>query len=68
MSDMMIGLQAELRGAWRYRWPAMFVTWVICLFGWVGVYTMPNIYEARAQVYVDADSPMVMRTNLLTPR
>ena len=56
MHDLLILLRAELRGAWRYRWIAMIVAWAICLGGWIFVYTMPNIYEARAQVYVDADS------------
>ncbi len=34
----------------------MIVAWVICGLAWIFIYTMPNIYEARAQVYVDADS------------
>ena len=27
--------------------------------GWFYIYTLPNIYEARAQVFVDADSRLV---------
>jgi polysaccharide chain length determinant protein (PEP-CTERM system associated) len=56
MQDLLHVIRTELRGSWRYRWPAMIIAWVVCLLGWVGVFTMPDIYEARAQVYVDADS------------
>jgi len=44
----------ELHGAWRFRWPAIIVAWVIAIVGWVVVLVMPNTYEATARVYVDA--------------
>jgi polysaccharide chain length determinant protein (PEP-CTERM system associated) len=56
MQELLQLLRTEIRGSWRYRWPAMIVAWIVCAAGWLGVFTMPNIYEARAQVYVDADS------------
>lgn len=56
MQDVVQMIRTELRGSWRYRWPAMGVAWLVCLVGWAGVLTMPDIYEARAQVFVDADS------------
>ncbi len=56
MQDLLHLVRTEIRGSWRYRWSAMVVTWIVCVFGWFGVFTMPDIYEARAQVYVDADS------------
>jgi polysaccharide chain length determinant protein (PEP-CTERM system associated) len=37
----------------------MLVTWIVCALGWVGVYMMPDIFEAKARVYVDADSRLV---------
>ena len=43
----------ELRGAWRFRWLSIAVAWLICLFGWVYVMTIPNTYQANAKVYVD---------------
>lgn len=46
----------EIRGSWRHRWLALIAAWVICIAGWFLVLTMPDIFEARAQVYVDADS------------
>jgi polysaccharide chain length determinant protein (PEP-CTERM system associated) len=57
-------LQAQLRryavSAWRHRWIAVALAWVICIGGWVEVAAMPNVYEASARLYVDAD-------NVLTP-
>ena len=43
----------ELRGAWRYRWIAMVAAWVICAGGWLVVFSMPDMYEASAKVFVD---------------
>ena len=56
MQDLFHQVRTELRGAWRYRWPAMITAWIVCVVGWSAVFTMPDIYEARAQVFVDADS------------
>ena len=41
---------------WRYRWPAVLFAWLICAIGWTMVFLMPNIYEANARLYVDADA------------
>ena len=56
MHDLIQSVWIELRGSWRYRWTAMITAWVMCVLGWTAVFSMPDIYEARAQVYVDADS------------
>jgi len=56
MRDLLQFVRIELRGMWRYRWIAMLAAWAVCAAGWFFVFTMPDIYEARAQVYVDADS------------
>lgn len=42
-------------GAWRRRWIALGVAWLICLLGWAGVMNLPRSYQASAQVYVAAD-------------
>ena len=49
-------IRSEIIGAWRYRWVAMIVAWLACVGGWLFVISMPDIYEARAKVFVDADS------------
>ncbi len=59
MQELIQQLRTEFRGIWRFRWLAMTIAWVICGISWLFVYTMPNIYEARAQVFVDADSRLV---------
>jgi len=57
--ELLKQLRTEIRGIWRYRWVAIAVAWAICSIAWLFIYTMPNIYEARAQVFVDADSRLV---------
>ena len=53
-------LRALLRryglGAWRKRWLAIAVSWMVCVAGWVFVSTIPNQYEAGARLYVDSDA------------
>ena len=46
------------RGMWRYRWWAAGCAWLISVFGWLYVYSLPNIYSASARVYVDTQSLM----------
>ncbi|HBC56648.1 MAG TPA: chain length-determining protein [Gammaproteobacteria bacterium] len=45
-----------LYGIWRYRWWAIGFAWAICMVGWLYVYTLPNEYQSKAQVYVDTAS------------
>lgn len=49
-------LRRYLAAAWRYRWPAVLFAWLICAAGWTMVLMMPNIYEANARLYVNADA------------
>jgi polysaccharide chain length determinant protein (PEP-CTERM system associated) len=44
------------RALWRRRWYGVAVAWLICLAGWVFVMQLPNVYEAKARIYVDTDS------------
>ena len=59
MQELLQLILTEIRGMWRYRWSAMIIAWAVSGLGWLFVFTMPNIYEARAQVFVDADSRLV---------
>jgi len=43
----------EVRGAWRFRWPALAVSFVLAIVGWLVVFTLPDRYEADARVFVD---------------
>jgi polysaccharide chain length determinant protein (PEP-CTERM system associated) len=41
---------------WAHRWKALILTWIVCLVGWVAVYTIPDSYRASARLYADADA------------
>lgn len=53
-------LLAQIRryalGVWHWRWLAAGLAWLICLAGWAFVTRIPNVYEANARLYVDADA------------
>ena len=42
--------------AWRRRWWAMLIAWLVCIVGWIGVAMLPDQYEANARVFIDADA------------
>jgi polysaccharide chain length determinant protein (PEP-CTERM system associated) len=58
MQDVVNLVRDEARAAWRYRWQAVAVAWVVCVLGWLGVYLTPDTYEARARFYLDASSAL----------
>jgi polysaccharide chain length determinant protein (PEP-CTERM system associated) len=41
---------------WAHRWKALVLAWMVCLAGWVVVYTIPDTYRASARIYADADA------------
>ncbi len=49
-------LTSILYGMWRYRWPALLLSWGMCTVGWVVVYSMPDVYRASTRIYIDAES------------
>jgi len=49
-------LQLEVRAAWRYRWHALMMAWGVMLVGALIVFSLPNKYEATAQVYADTNA------------
>jgi polysaccharide chain length determinant protein (PEP-CTERM system associated) len=58
MQDVVKLVSAEFRSAWRYRWRALVVAWVVCVLGWLAVYLTPDQYEASARFYVDTSSAL----------
>lgn len=56
MKETLGQILMQIRGAWRFRWYALGTAWVIAIIGWGVVVFMPNMYTARARVYVDTDS------------
>lgn len=43
----------DARSAWRFRWPALCVAWVVALVGWAVVMLLPDTYQATTRVFVD---------------
>ena len=56
MGTLLIIVRRLLLAAWRYRWAAAAIAWLVCGGGWAFVYLIPNQYEASARLYVDADA------------
>lgn len=63
MDELRSLLRRYLLGAWRKRWFAIAVCWMVCVAGWVFVSTIPNQYEANARLYVDSDSVLTPLLN-----
>ena len=61
MDQMLRMILDELRGAWRFRWLAIAVAWLVVIAGTVHVLQLPDLYEARAQVYLDTSDPLAPR-------
>jgi polysaccharide chain length determinant protein (PEP-CTERM system associated) len=49
-----------LHGIWRRKWIAAAICWTMCIAGWIGIFSLKDVYQSQARVYVDVDS-------LLTP-
>ena len=56
MQDVIARVLSLLRGAWRHRWPAVAVAWLVAVAGWFAVQLIPDQYSSRTQVYVDTES------------
>jgi polysaccharide chain length determinant protein (PEP-CTERM system associated) len=41
---------------WRHRWKALLLAWVICIPGWLFVYSLPSQYQSSARIYADAEA------------
>jgi polysaccharide chain length determinant protein (PEP-CTERM system associated) len=46
----------EVRATWRYRWHALVFAWCVMIVGALLVFSLPNKYEASAQVYADTEA------------
>lgn len=56
MDELITQLTKHLKGAWKYRWQAVVIAWLIAITGWVIVYKIPDTYESSARIYVDTQS------------
>lgn len=58
MQEVINLILGYVRGAWRYRWLAIAVAWVIAPIGWFYVHQLQDRYESSAKVYVDTRSAL----------
>jgi polysaccharide chain length determinant protein (PEP-CTERM system associated) len=56
MHPLVLQIQGELRGAWRFRRVALAAAWGGALLGWAIIAFLPNQYEAQARIFVDTQS------------
>ena len=42
-----------VRGSWRFRLYALLTAWAVCLLGWIVVFTLPDMYQSSARIFVD---------------
>lgn len=56
MDQVVQQLLSYARAIWHRRWYVAIVAWVVSIAGWVGVYLIPDRYEASARVYVDTQT------------
>jgi polysaccharide chain length determinant protein (PEP-CTERM system associated) len=58
MSAIVDRLKGEIRGAWRYRRPALVAAYVLALVGWSVSLAVPSLYEATARVFVNTSTAL----------
>ncbi|RLQ20749.1 chain length-determining protein [Seongchinamella sediminis] len=56
MQELLAQVFTYVWAAWRHRWLALAVTWVVAIGGWLFVWQLPEAYVATARVYVDTNS------------
>jgi polysaccharide chain length determinant protein (PEP-CTERM system associated) len=56
LSPVVSQILEEVRGVWRFRWYAMAIVWVVCIGGWIYVIRTPDVFQAKARVYVDTST------------
>ncbi len=56
MDQVVQQLMSYARAVWHRRWIVAIVAWLVSIAGWVGVYLLPDRYEATARVYVDTQT------------
>jgi polysaccharide chain length determinant protein (PEP-CTERM system associated) len=49
-------IRRYLAAGWRHRWKALLLAWLVCGVGWIGVYRLPDVYQANARIYADVDA------------
>ena len=53
MQEQLYEIISYLKGAFKYKWIAIIITWLLCIVGWIYVSAMPNKYTSTAKVHVE---------------
>jgi polysaccharide chain length determinant protein (PEP-CTERM system associated) len=56
MNEIIYKIKNYIRSAWRFRWQAIIVSWIVAVIGWSVVFMLPSKYASEAKVYVDTES------------
>src|ERR1700761_2591988 len=56
MKPLLMKVVTLLVGAWRYRWQGLAAAWIVCLGGWLAVWSIPDKYAVQAKIYIDTDT------------
>ena len=56
MKPLLTKANAILVGAWRYRWKGLALTSLVCLGGWLAVWSIPDRYAVEAKIYIVTDT------------
>jgi polysaccharide chain length determinant protein (PEP-CTERM system associated) len=69
IKEVLAQLLSAVRSAWRFRWTGAAAAWALCLVGWAWVIWQPNVYEAKARVYVDTSSVLgpILNNRIISP-
>ncbi|MDN5850436.1 MAG: chain-length determining protein [Nitrococcus sp.] len=68
MDQIFAQIMEYIRATWRYRWYTLMVAWLVAVFGWIGVYQLPDQFNASARVYVDTETLLAPLLSNLTVR
>lgn len=68
LSDIPQPVLRYATGLWRRRWVVVIVAWLVALAGWFMIWLMPDVYQARAQVYVQTETILDPVMNGVTAR
>lgn len=53
MGEIYGQLIALVNAAWKRRWSALAVAWVVCLIGWAFVVSRPETYTSSTRIFLD---------------
>jgi polysaccharide chain length determinant protein (PEP-CTERM system associated) len=56
VDNLPVIIKAQLIAAWRRKWLAIGIAWLVSVIGWVAVSRLPDQYETSARLYIDTDA------------